>query len=229
MGERKIFSLIKQIKLISTDMFFSAIKSYRVGYSLFLKQLYVEKSSSKFGFIFDLGEPFILAIVFTLLYQFKAIGELDLGIPYALFVISGIMLWQSIVESITSPLTSISRSKELLLNTKVSAESIMWSEILGSLYKSLYRYVIVLIFAIYFKEVTLLSAFFAFLLMLVIVFLFSSIGFMCAPFNAVSKDISRIINMALRPLLFLSGVLFTINHVEIMAAFNEYNIFFIAI
>ena len=137
MGEYKIFNSKKQLMLIFRDMLASAIKSYTSGYSLFKKQLSVERSKSKFGFIWDLGEPFVLAIVFTLLYQFKAIDGLDSGLPYALFVISGIMLWQSIVDSITAPLSNITRSKELLLNTHIMPESLMWSEIIRSVYKSL--------------------------------------------------------------------------------------------
>ena len=229
MGEYKIFNSKKQLMLIFRDMLASAIKSYTSGYSLFKKQLSVERSKSKFGFIWDLGEPFVLAIVFALLYQFKAIDGLDSGLPYALFVISGIMLWQSIVDSITAPLSNITRSKELLLNTHIMPESLMWSEIIRSVYKSLYKYLVVLIFAIYFQQTTLFSAVLAFILMLITVSLFTSIGFMLAPFNSVSEDVSRVVQLILRPLLFLSGVLFSVDHIEAMAVFNEYNIFFIAI
>jgi lipopolysaccharide transport system permease protein len=219
---RTLISILK-------EMWRSVFSGFYAGYSLCTKQLVVEQSKSKLGILWDAGEPLALGLVFVLLYQYRAIGTLDSGLPYALFVISGIMMWQSLTDAITNPLTSIIKAKELLLNTHIAPESLMWASIIRVFYNTLFRFLVVVVFALFFQQCSILSALLAFVFIVVCVTLFSAVGFLLAPFNTISEDVSRFINLVLRPLMFISGVLFPVSGIQELEVFNSYNVFLILI
>ncbi len=102
-------------------------------------------------------------MVFIILFSFKAIDYSYIDIPHALYVVTGIMLWQSLFESIFDGANTISNYKNTLLNTRVQAEATIWSGILKVTYSAFIKYIIVVICAIYFNEYSLLGLFFAFI------------------------------------------------------------------
>jgi lipopolysaccharide transport system permease protein len=203
--------------------------SFHAGYHLHRKQLATEKYRSRFHMLWNLVEPFLLGLIFVALYQYRAISPLESGMPYSLFVISGVMFWQCLMDGFNVPLGQIGRSKELLSNTKIKPEALMWSAIIRVFYNSTFRLIIVLLFFYVFNSFDFVNVALAIIFFYFSIFLTCALGFLFEPFNAVMEDFSKFINLLLRPLMFLSGVIFPVKDIEAIALLNQYNFLFLII
>ena len=207
----------------------SVVPNFSAGRRLHRKQLTAEKSRSRFVTYWSLIEPLLIGGIFVLLYQFRAISALDTGLPYALFVITGVMFWQSLVDAVNQPLGAIQRSRDLLLNTHVQPEALMWCALIRATYNAAFRAIIALAFILYFLEPSPIFVLLGFTYFFVFTWLACGLGFLLEPFNAIAEDVTTAVNLILRPLLFVSGVLFPVVGVAQLEMYIGYNPFLIIV
>ncbi|KQW31321.1 hypothetical protein ASE36_03400 [Rhizobium sp. Root274] len=207
----------------------SAFTSVYAGRSLCFKQISAERTKSTLAPIWDLAEPLLVGLTFVMLYRTKTLQQPELAVPFALFVISGIMAWQSLVDAITIPMKVIISSRELLLNTQVPPEALMWSCLIRALYNLFFKLLIVWGFAISYGHFNLIGFCLSAVYLTAAVFLTASIGFLLSPFNAIAEDTLRVVNLILRPMMFISGVVFPVTTIGTLETINSYNFLFILI
>tara|TARA_R110002126_G_scaffold92927_12_gene220428 strand:- start:21422 stop:22159 length:738 start_codon:yes stop_codon:yes gene_type:complete len=180
------------------------------AFQLVRRDIRAQYAGSGLGLIWALLEPLILATAFIFLRHSGMITIGDITLPYAVYAVTSLMVWQTCVDGINGGLNSITRMRPLLKTTQVSAGSVVWVVILTACFFHLFRLVVALGVALAFgihDPVNLLA--YA-LLSFLAPFFGVAIGLLVAPFAELYRDLKILVSSALRPLLFVSGVIIPI-------------------
>ncbi|WP_157813445.1 ABC transporter permease [Pseudoalteromonas spongiae] len=202
--------------------------NFTLGYRLFQKQRMSEKVTTRLDQLWLWLEPLAFALVFWFLYKYRAIN-VESDYPYSLFIISGILLWQCITDALNIPMTDIGKFKDIGKQIEISPFSIASYFLIKSVYYTFFKLVIIIAFVAIASEVKVYDFIVFFAFSVLIVTLITCIGMLLAPYNLLMNDVQKLINMLLRPLMFLSGVLFPIPQGTMLETINAYNPFYIFI
>jgi len=199
------------------------------SYRLFHRDLVSQRNKSKLEILWNLLDPIVLSCIFIVMHSFRAISVDTTTLPYAMFVISGVLFWHSICDALVKPMSVIKKHKVLLENTDVNPRILWGSSLIDCFYNSSFRLAVILLSSLYFGIDSFLSllayaGYFYFIL-----YIFHSIGVSLSPFNYLTQSLERVVNIILRPLFFVSGVVFPLPNNELIEVFSTYNVFTVII
>jgi lipopolysaccharide transport system permease protein len=200
-------------------MLFGMVNGRYLAYRLFRKEVKASYAQAQFGILWDFLEPLVLALIFVILRQGRAINTGEIEIPYAVFVLFGFLLWRTFADGLTLPLTVMQRNKSLVTRVKVPAESLMLAMFMKILFDSFFRVIILLLVSIW-LGVFSPEGFAKFVLLYPsIILVGAAFGFLLAPFNVVYSDVGRVVKISMRPLFYASPVIFYAPKVAFLAIF----------
>lgn len=179
--------------------------SPRIGARLFTAQLRGRARRSLLGYLWLLLPP--AAVTFLCVYL-QSLGILKTGpteLPYLLYVLSGILLWQVFVEALNSPVQQISAARQLISRSRVPHEAIF----VGAVYDVLLSAAV--------RMSLLLAAFWLYggatipgpglpLSILALILLGFSIGLLAAPWALLYDDAKYALTMLATFWFFLTPV-----------------------
>jgi ABC-type polysaccharide/polyol phosphate export permease len=229
-------STVRHPAQVLRDMIHGLLSSRYVAYRLARKDIKTAYATEAFGMIWDLLDPLVLSAIFYFLMRGGVINGGDMGMPRAIFVVYGMMLYLTFCESITQSMTIMNRSQNLLNHLKLPPEALILSVIYRMSFNALFRIVVMLIFSLVTAGTALYSAFqgaegdavsilavidesqaFSLLGFLQFLLFFPTIilagvaiGTFLAPFNVIYHDVGRFIRVVLVPLRFTSPVIYAI-------------------
>lgn len=180
--------------------------SCRIAPRLTARSLRAQYRSSVLGYVWLFLPP--LAISFTWLYLTWSgvISNSETRLPYSVFVVTGILLWTSFFEAVSSPLNQLLEAANLLSKVNFPPEAVIVSGFLSVLLSSVVRLVIlipVFLLGDVRPSASLLLAPIGLLALLILGF---SVGLILAPFGALYRDFGQAIPIALYFLFFLTPV-----------------------
>lgn len=178
---------------------------------------------SYFGIIWAFITPLMTAAVWIFLNLSGTIQISDTGIPYPIYVFSGTLLWSIITEAVNTPAMSTNSARGLLSKINFPKEALIVSGIYKLLFNSAVKIILLVVFVFIFGlgfHWSLLLLPFAILGAL----LFGiTIGLFITPIGMLYNDISKIISMGFRFLMFITPVLYTIPKQGLMRHVMEWN------
>lgn len=201
---------------VARAMLRGAVQARYMGYRLAVRSIKARYAKSAFGLVWDLVDPLVLGLIFYMLMVYRVIQPGDMPMPYATFIIYGLLLYATFVEALTQALDIFAHSRGLLTQVKMPPEAMLISVALVVGFNSLFRLLIMLGFSlalqVYAADHHLASfslpGFLKFLLLYPLVILSGlSIGLALAPFNAIYADVGRVTRIVLTPLRYLSPIL----------------------
>lgn len=183
---------------------------------LLVRDLKSDYSKSFLGMVWELVDPLVLGFIFYCLMRTRVISPGTTGMPYTIFIIYGLFLYATFIESTMKMIQLVQNSKGLLANLKMPPEALILSVLLRVLFNSLFRVIVMLLFSILISLGGLepelrafsLPGFVKFIVLYpAIILAGASIGLLLAPFNAVFSDVGTAVRIALGPYRYLSPVL----------------------
>ncbi len=198
------------VRLVLHQMLLGALRGRYIAYRLFVRDVKGDYSRSKFGALWDFVEPLVVAGVFAALYDSGVIQSGEIGIPYPVFVVFGVLMWQTFSEAITYPLDLIRSSRSLITHLRIMPESLLLSVFLRVLFNSSFRIVIMLAVALAMRSLSLAGVVPFVLLFPLLIVAGMAIGVLLAPFNAIYSDVGRVVRISLRPLMYATPVMWTL-------------------
>ncbi len=191
-------------------------RSRYIAYRLALKDIKSEYAKSAFGIVWDLLDPLVLGIVFYALWQAKVFNAGEIHMPYAVFVVYGILLYQIFSEATLLSVEVMHRSQNLLTQLKLPPEALILSVIYRVAFSSIFRIAVMVLFSLLGSALSPVG-FIKFLLCFPLIILAGvAIGIFLAPFNAIYRDVARFVRVILVPLRYVSPVLFLIPKTSIL-------------
>jgi lipopolysaccharide transport system permease protein len=217
--------------LVARQMVRGARLGRYMAFRIFLKDIRGEYARSLFGALWDFAEPLVVALIFIALYRVAVIPPGDIAIPYPVFVVFGMLLWQTFTEAILLPLDVIRKSKNLISHQKVAPEALLISIVYRLLFNSSFRIVILIALAACIGRFdpaanlafSWIGAFKFLALYPAILLLGLAFGVLLAPINTIYADVGRIVRIALRPLLYASPVLWAIPRLNVFEKIYAFN------
>ena len=120
-------SKAKHLGDVVRDMARGIVGARYVAYRLARKDIKDAYATSAFGVVWDLLDPLVLASIFYFLMRASIISTDDLGMPASVFVVYGMMLYQTYAESVTLSVEILNRSKNLMAHLKIPPEALILS------------------------------------------------------------------------------------------------------
>lgn len=188
------------------------ISSRYMAWRLFIKDIKAEYTRSAFGIFWDFADPLVLAGIFYYLMHRGIIDVGDLGMPVALYVIFGVLLYQTFIESITFSVGLIRSSQGLISQLHIPPEALVLSCVYRVLFFSVFRIAILLGFSLVLLGPDFSAGgFLGFVVLFPLMMLPGlAIGVVLAPFNAIYADVQRAVRLVVMPLRYLSPVMWPI-------------------
>lgn len=203
-------SKVLHVGAVLRDMIRGLADSHYVAYRLARKEIKESYSASAVGIFWDLLDPLILAGIFYYLMRTSLISTDGLGMPASVFVVYGMMLYQTYTESLVLSVELMKRSKNLLAHLKIPPEALVVSVAYRVAFNSLFRIAVMLFFSLVAGAFSPIG-FLKFLLLFPLVIFWGMVpGILLAPFNVVYNDVGRVIRIIVLPLRFLAPVIYAI-------------------
>jgi len=209
------------------NMFSNMLKDVSAGKDLALRlakrDIKAQYRQSFLGIIWAILIPLANTVIWIFLQGSGIIKVSDTGLPYAIYVFTGTMLWQVFVESIQAPITEMNMAKNLLSKLNFPREAILLSGIYKILFNSAIKLVLIVI-GILVMGVTPSLSFIVFpIIILMIILVGFTIGLFLTPIGTLYTDIGRAIPIGAQLLMFFSPVVFAIPTEGVTSLIFKYN------
>ena len=198
-------------------------KSWFLAKQLAVRDIKAQYRQSYLGLLWIFITPLLTGGVWIFLNLTGTVGLSDTGIPYPIYVFSGTLLWSVITEAVNSPSQSTNAARGLMSKLNFPKEALIISGIYKLLFNSLVKVILLVIFIFVFG----IGFHWSLLLLPVAIFgalLFgTTIGLFITPIGMLYTDVSKIISMGFRLLMFVSPVLYAIPDQGLMRNVMELN------
>jgi lipopolysaccharide transport system permease protein len=181
-----------------------------IGWRLFLHDFRARHRRSALGYAWLVLPAAATALLCTYVRTQKlvTIGPTDL--PYPVFVLAGVLLWQTFVDAINAPLKHLAAARPLITRSRLALEGVFTAALLEMLVNTAVRLAIVFAALLLFRVSASPSALLVPLGAGSLLLLGFAIGLLIAPLGMLYDDVPRGIALATTFLLFVTPVLYPI-------------------
>jgi lipopolysaccharide transport system permease protein len=197
--------------------------AFHLASRLFVRDTSAEHRQSLLGYTWLVAPVLGNTVVWVFLNSQNVISINSGSVPYALFVLSGVVLWTAFNGAVMAMLGVVSTARGVLSKVSFPHEALVYSGMLRSLLDAALA-ALVLIPAMFFLGATWSRANFLYpVALLACLVLGWSLGLLFVPIAALYGDISRAIQLALRFGFFLTPVVFPVPSSGVARQFMQVN------
>lgn len=197
----------------------------QIGYRLFRKSTLAENSNLALGYIWNFAEPISLTIIFAILRSDKVLNINESDYPFFLHLLTGLLPFQLLFTSIQRTTHIIDVNSALLNQVYVPPLSLAASSFFQWVYDSIFVGIVICGCCLLFTSGSFISIVASFFWLQTLGVFAVGIGLILAPLNTIFKDISKIVSLTLRPLMFISPIFYAAKDSTILKTINYYNPF----
>jgi lipopolysaccharide transport system permease protein len=201
-------SRVRDFRTVVREMIHGLRSSRYVAYRLARNNIAGSYSQSVLGFFWDFADPLILGLVFYFLRQGNVFETGPMNMPYAVFVIYGLLMYQSFSNATMNTINVLGASRGLITQQKLPPEALLLSIFMRVSFLSIFRVAVMLLVSAVTGALSPVGAVGFVLAYPLLILAGMAIGVFLAPFNAVYTDVGRFVGMVLVPLRFISPVIF---------------------
>ncbi|MEL7357648.1 MAG: ABC transporter permease [Cyanobacteria bacterium J06560_6] len=207
-------SKIQHPRALFTAMLQDLFSSKELAWRLLIRDLKAQYRQSFLGFFWAFIPPVVSAIGLTLASNAEVINIGATDIPYPAYVMFSMSLWQTFVEAVSGPIQAVSKAKVMLSKINFPREAIILAKLGEILFNFGIKLCLIAGLFIWFDIPVSESAVFAFVALIHLVFLGTSIGLLIAPFGVLYHDFSRGLTLLTSLWFFLTPVIYPIPTAE---------------
>lgn len=203
-GKAKSTSIFKLV----SQVFMGFYGGFGLGYQLAKRDIKAQYRQSFLGIGWALVTPAASALLWMFLGNSKVLNIANTNSPYPLFVLTGIILWQTFLESLNSPIVMFNSNKNVLKKININKESLIIGGFLKVLFNLSIKFVILIPLMLFYEVYpgfNFLIGLFGILVMIVFGFV---IGIWLTPIGALYTDVQRFIMSISQLLFFLTPIIY---------------------
>lgn len=220
-SKKSLFSLFRSM---TKDL----IDARELTWRLFLRDFKAKYKQSLLGWSWIFLLPLVAVGTFLILSKSGVIKIENLPVPYPIYGLIGISLWQVFAGGLSATTGSIVAAGSFIVKINFPRESLVISAIGQAIVEFLVR--IMLLFLVYLIYGLLPSPWIILspLLILPLILLTLGLGFITSLLNAIARDIQSFVNIAMGFFLFLMPIMYTAPKNGLLHQINKYNpVFFL--
>ena len=193
------------------DMAYDLWAHRELMWRFFIRDISAKYRQSFLGYVWAIVIPLIAVSTFMLLNKSGVLNIENTDVPYPIFALIGLSVWQLFATGINSGTRSIVSAGTMVSKINFQREVLVFSSISQALFEFLIKcgLMIILFFAFRFVPSKMIVLFP--IVMLPIVFLTLGLSLLFALLNSFVRDIENFISIALMFLMFLTPVFYPLS------------------
>lgn len=224
--QSNIYEPNKYIKLgirIWPEMFSELFQSRELIWRLFIRNLSVKYKQAVLGSFWILLMPFVAIGTFMFLNRSGILNIENTNMPYPLFALIGLSVWQIFSTGITSGCNSLVGAGDMITKVNFPREALVFSSIAQSLFEFGVKSCLIVVFFFVFKFTPSWGIILLPIALIPILFLTLGLSLILSLVNGVLRDTANVVTLLVTFLMFLTPVLYPIK--EGKSALFKLNIF----
>lgn len=188
----------------------SELWQYRELFYFFTwRDVKVKYKQTILGFAWAILQPLFMTLIFTLFLGKVIASQVNIPIPYPVFVLSGMILWNVFSNGLTNAANSMVSNASIIKKIYFPRLIVPMSAILVALFDFIMAFIIFIPFLIYYDLFFSLKAvFFIPLALLITVMASFGIGTFLSALNIKYRDFRYVIPFLVQSLLFITPVIY---------------------
>ena len=182
--------------------------SRELAWSLFIRDLSAQYRQSLLGVVWAFVPPVVTSLIFILLQSRKIINFGETEIPYPVYVLVSVVLWQLFSESLNGPLKSVTAAKPLLAKVNFPREALIVSAFYMGLFNLIIRLFILAVIFLIFRLQPTWGLVLAFLPVLMLLILGTGLGLLLTPVGMLYSDVAASLPIFLQLFFFVTPVVY---------------------
>lgn len=191
-------------KMIAMDLW----RSRELIYQLIIRDISVRYKQSFLGYLWALLFPIATVAIFTFLVSFKVLPIGDTVLPYPLFALWSISVWQLFASTLSSSTSSLVGAGTLITKINFPKETLVISSVGQSLFDFMVRLIPIAMLCIWYGYLPPIESLFIPLLLFPLLLLATGLGFFLSLLNLVMRDIGNATGIILTFAMFATPVLY---------------------
>lgn len=190
------------------EMIMEMVSSRELIWRLFLRDFLAKYKQAVLGVLWAIIMPLVMVGIFIFLNRTGLfnIGKTD--IPYPVFALLGISIWQLFATGLTATSNSIIQGGGMVVKINFAKEALVIASFAQAVFEFLVRLILLSVVFIVFRIVPSWGAFLLPLTLIPIILLTLGLGFIFSLLSALMRDTPNIITILTTFLLFLTPVLY---------------------
>lgn len=178
---------------------------------------------SLLGIFWSFVTPLSTALVWIFINSSGAVALDDTGVPYALFVFSGTLMWSTLNDAISMPMMTTRGSMGIMSKINFPKEALIVSGFYKLLFNSSFKILLLAFFFIFFSVSLSWNMLFFPLTFFILIMVGITFGLLITPLGMLFNDVSKFISLALRFVMYVTPVVYTIPETGLMKRLMEWN------
>ena len=201
-------SPLRQPSRFVRAMFADVAASRELAWRLFVRDLSAQYRSSLFGYVWVFIPPLVASLPFVYLNAAGVVRISETPIPYAAYAVVGMIIWQTFVDALNSPLRSANAARSILTRIKFPREAVLLSGLLQVGFSFLVRLALLAGVFLVFRLQPASTAPLFLIGMLGVALTGFMIGLLVTPFGLLYGDVAHALPIASTFLMLLTPVLY---------------------
>ena len=205
------------------NMWRDLLASRELAWSLLVRELHSQYRQSMLGYAWALVPPVFTSIIWIFLHTQDVFGIGDVGVSYVAFVVTGLVLWQSFVESLNMPLRMVNSSKSMLSKINFPREALILAGMGQALFNFLVRSLLLIAVLVWYRVDLHTSILLVPLGVLSLIALGAAVGLFLTPLGVLYHDVGRGLGFATQAMFFLTPVVYPVPKTSFAGTLIELN------
>ena len=182
--------------------------SRELAWRMFLRDLSSQYRQSALGYLWAVLPPLGTMMIWVFLNRQGIIQVGETTLPYPLFVLIGIVLWDAFAAALMAPMNAITASAALMSRINFPREAIMLTAFASLAFNVTIRLILLALLFAYYGLVPPPAAILAPVGMLALISMGFGIGLLLTPPSLLYHDVSRTVTFIMGPMFFLTPVIY---------------------
>jgi len=165
--------------------------SRELAWRLFVRNLKARYRQTLLGYFWVFIPPIITALLWIFLNSQKILQVGDTGMPYPVYVMTGILLWQVFADGLNTPIRLVMSSKHMIVKINFPREALILASLGEVLFNFLIRIAILVVIFVWFHVKLPLTIVFVPIGILALITAGLMIGTLLVPIGLLYGDIQR--------------------------------------
>lgn len=203
-------SVLRQPRAFLDGALADVRRSGAIAGRLLSSELRARRRQSLLGHAWLLIPAAATALVCSYLQRRGIVTLQETALPYPLFVLAGVLLWQTFTDALNAPLQQLSAMRQLITRSRVPHEAVIAAGAAGALLNAAVRLAVLVLLLPFFGAMPGVSLLLLPLGFITLVLLGLAFGLLAAPFGLLYGDVGRGLPLVTAFWFFLTPVAYPI-------------------
>lgn len=204
-------------------LFKDMARSWHLSWRLAKRDISAQYRQSFLGYLWAFIMPIANTAVWIMLNRSGVVRIADTSIPYPVYVFTGTMVWQILVEAVQSPLQQVTMSRSFLTKLNFPREALIIAGLLKQFFNLIVKFVILVPAVILLGVTPDWHVVVAPVALLVTVLTGSAVGLLISPIGMLYNDVGRVIPLLAQFFMYITPVVFAVPASGLMAEVFKWN------